>query len=348
MHSSAVAQAGAVPLREKAQMWMQRLRRAAAPALPARAQRVCERGGQQQPAALRGSCHRSAAARAARAAGSAAAPAAKPAAAAAVAASAAAAEGEASAAGVLPAVGSELTLRCARLGSEGKGICLLPPSGLVVMVRGALPGELLTARVAAQQKGTVGARYIQAAKLCMLGRSSALCAACLCLSTCAPCPCPHPPPFPHTDGAGYIEAVKMSSLEPHDHAVAAPCPHFGLCGGCTLQVCGMPGLRLDTHTHAPFCMPWRQRQARIGQLSKVAAAASPRWTTQHGALLLHTPNSCCHPTPQAALPPKLHRMTPQHTGCRTWPTPRSSLQRQSRCSSCWRVWGACRQSSWHL
>ena len=35
--------------------------------------------------------------------------------------------------------------------------------------------------------------------------------------------------------AGYAEGVKLASLAPPAHAVAAPCRYYGPCGGCTLQ-----------------------------------------------------------------------------------------------------------------
>ncbi len=34
---------------------------------------------------------------------------------------------------------------------------------------------------------------------------------------------------------GYAEARKLRTLAPHQHAVPPPCPHFGPCGGCSLQ-----------------------------------------------------------------------------------------------------------------
>ena len=35
--------------------------------------------------------------------------------------------------------------------------------------------------------------------------------------------------------AGHAVAVKTQTTRVHDHAVQAPCPHFGPCGGCALQ-----------------------------------------------------------------------------------------------------------------
>ncbi len=52
--------------------------------------------------------------------------------------------------------GDVLVLRCERLGFEGKGICLAPPSGLVVMVDRALPGELMRVQITAVKKGEPG------------------------------------------------------------------------------------------------------------------------------------------------------------------------------------------------
>jgi hypothetical protein len=53
----------------------------------------------------------------------------------------------------MPALGESLLLRCDRIGSGGMGVCLVGDSRLVVLVRGALPGELLQATVTALHKG---------------------------------------------------------------------------------------------------------------------------------------------------------------------------------------------------
>ncbi|KAG1677365.1 hypothetical protein FOA52_010744 [Chlamydomonas sp. UWO 241] len=57
-------------------------------------------------------------------------------------------------------VGEMLELKCERLALEGKGICLAPPSGFVVMVDGALPGERLMAEVTTVRKGFAEARKV--------------------------------------------------------------------------------------------------------------------------------------------------------------------------------------------
>jgi hypothetical protein len=44
-------------------------------------------------------------------------------------------------------------VQCDRLGVGGVGVCLLGPSRLVLLVRGALPGETLLARITAVKKG---------------------------------------------------------------------------------------------------------------------------------------------------------------------------------------------------
>jgi tRNA/tmRNA/rRNA uracil-C5-methylase (TrmA/RlmC/RlmD family) len=54
---------------------------------------------------------------------------------------------------VNPAVGAEFEVCCERLGVGGVGVCLLGPSRLVLLVRGALPGETLVARLTAVKKG---------------------------------------------------------------------------------------------------------------------------------------------------------------------------------------------------
>ncbi|KAG2451425.1 hypothetical protein HYH02_004024 [Chlamydomonas schloesseri] len=58
------------------------------------------------------------------------------------------------------AVGDELELECARLAVEGKGVCLLPPTGFVVLVERTLPGEKVLAKVTLAKKG-----YAEATKL---------------------------------------------------------------------------------------------------------------------------------------------------------------------------------------
>ena len=65
-------------------------------------------------------------------------------------------------------------------------MCLLPPSGFVVLCDRALPGERLMARVTEVRRG-------------------------------------------------FAEAEKLRSLSPPASAVTPPCPHFGPCGGCSLQ-----------------------------------------------------------------------------------------------------------------
>eukprot|EP00198_Chlamydomonas_reinhardtii_P001445 XP_001690781.1 tRNA (uracil-5-)-methyltransferase [Chlamydomonas reinhardtii] len=61
------------------------------------------------------------------------------------------------------AVGDELELECARLALEGKGVCLLPPSGFVVLVERTLPGEKVLAKITLAKKG-----YAEATKLASL------------------------------------------------------------------------------------------------------------------------------------------------------------------------------------
>ncbi|GFR50192.1 hypothetical protein Agub_g12360, partial [Astrephomene gubernaculifera] len=56
--------------------------------------------------------------------------------------------------------GQVLELECARLALEGKGVCLLPPSGYVVLVGRALPGERLAACVTRPHKGYAEARKL--------------------------------------------------------------------------------------------------------------------------------------------------------------------------------------------
>lgn len=49
-------------------------------------------------------------------------------------------------------VGDVVSVSCARLGTGGVGVCLWGPSQLVLLVKGALPGEQLTAVVTAVKK----------------------------------------------------------------------------------------------------------------------------------------------------------------------------------------------------
>jgi predicted RNA-binding protein with TRAM domain len=53
--------------------------------------------------------------------------------------------------GVL-SVGDMAEVSCERLGTGGVGVCLWGPSQLVLLVKGALPGEQLTAVITAVKK----------------------------------------------------------------------------------------------------------------------------------------------------------------------------------------------------
>lgn len=53
----------------------------------------------------------------------------------------------------IPAVGAELVVVCDRLGTEGVGVCTAPPSRFVLLIKGALPGEQLVAKITAVKKG---------------------------------------------------------------------------------------------------------------------------------------------------------------------------------------------------
>ncbi|GIL57632.1 hypothetical protein Vafri_12828 [Volvox africanus] len=57
-------------------------------------------------------------------------------------------------------VGQELELECVRLALEGKGVCLLPPTGFVVLVERTLPGELVRAEVVSVKRGYAEARKL--------------------------------------------------------------------------------------------------------------------------------------------------------------------------------------------
>lgn len=60
----------------------------------------------------------------------------------------------------LPAVGDRLELTCERIGHSGVGVCLLPPTGLVVLCERALPGERLSAVVTAVSRSHAEARKV--------------------------------------------------------------------------------------------------------------------------------------------------------------------------------------------
>lgn len=53
----------------------------------------------------------------------------------------------------IPAMGAEVTVVCGRLGTEGVGVCTAPPSRFVLLIKGALPGEQLVAKITAVKKG---------------------------------------------------------------------------------------------------------------------------------------------------------------------------------------------------
>ena len=54
--------------------------------------------------------------------------------------------------GVGLCVGQVVEVCCARVGTGGVGVCLWGPSQLVLLVKGALPGEVLTATITAVKK----------------------------------------------------------------------------------------------------------------------------------------------------------------------------------------------------
>ena len=119
------------------------------------------------------------------------------------------------------AVGEVLEgLRCTSLAYGGRGVCRLP-SGYVVFVERALPGEELTARV-------------------------------------------------HSAKRTFAEASKLSTQRPHAHAVPAPCPYHGPCGGCTLQA-----LAYDAQLAAKQAQV-RELLARVAGLGEAVAAAALR------------------------------------------------------------------------
>ena len=80
--------------------------------------------------------------------------------------------------------GEELELQIDSLAYGGNGVGRL--NGFVVFVRGALPGDLVRAKVTKVKRG-------------------------------------------------FAEATAQAVLEPSPHRVEAPCPHFGVCGGCRFQ-----------------------------------------------------------------------------------------------------------------
>lgn len=68
--------------------------------------------------------------------------------------------------------------------------------------------------------------------------------------------------------AGFCEATKVATLAPHDDAVSPRCPHFGPCGGCSLQSLEYDaGLRHKVEHVA-------QLFARVGRLDAAAVAAA--------------------------------------------------------------------------
>lgn len=68
---------------------------------------------------------------------------------------------------------------------------------------------------------------------------------------------------------GYADAIKLQTLEPHHHAVVPACPHFGPCGGCTLQNLSYAA-QLDAKTAQVT-----QLLARIGKVRDAQAVVQP-------------------------------------------------------------------------
>ncbi|MEW5307226.1 MAG: hypothetical protein WDW36_009634 [Sanguina aurantia] len=77
----------------------------------------------------------------------------------------------------------ELELTCARLGVEGKGVCLVPPSNFVVLVNKALPGEVVKAVITQLHRG-----YAEAVKVSTVSpHSNAVAPACPHAGPCGGC-----------------------------------------------------------------------------------------------------------------------------------------------------------------
>jgi tRNA/tmRNA/rRNA uracil-C5-methylase (TrmA/RlmC/RlmD family) len=57
-------------------------------------------------------------------------------------------------------VGAAVEVTCERLGTGGVGVCLWGTSQLVLLVKGALPGEQLTAVITAVKKSEYGVANI--------------------------------------------------------------------------------------------------------------------------------------------------------------------------------------------
>lgn len=114
--------------------------------------------------------------------------------------------------------------------------------------------------------------------------------------------CPAPPPysihsaFPDTPlpplstkfimhgFADFARAVKVHVAQPHDHAVPAPCPHFGACGGCALQ-----SLSYDAQLQHKQGLVV-EALARVGKVGGAAGQAASRFSHAHlQCTALHSP-----------------------------------------------------------
>lgn len=100
-----------------------------------------------------------------------------------------------------------------------QGVCR-DATGLVVFTD-ALPGEKLVAEVTKIKKGKHQPLHKQAAWRVLVPHP--------CCNTATP------DALKAESAAGYAEASKVETLQPHANAAAAPCPHFGVCGGCNYQ-----------------------------------------------------------------------------------------------------------------